>query len=123
MSKKMFFTVSLASVIVLIFIMNLTTPSEIGPLGVLVFFTLFYLICLGIVTLLCGAFFFLMKKMKNEKFKKIEKKSYYYGSILAFVPVVLIFLRSSGGIGLLELGLVTLFAVVGCFYVSKRIQA
>jgi len=110
---------SLFAVIFLMIIINLTTPSDIGPLGVLVFFTLIYLVCLGVIVSLCRVFFTIKSRLKKET-KASHRKSYYYGSVLAFVPMIFVFMRSFGRMNLLEIALVMLFAVVGCFYISKR---
>jgi hypothetical protein len=111
---------SLLAVIFLMIMINLTTPSDIGPLGVLVFFTLVYLTCLGVMVGICRVFFMIRRGIQRNKVRVSRKKSYYYGSILAFAPMMLIFMRSFGELNLLEVVLVILFVVVGCFYVSKR---
>jgi|LSQX01.2.fsa_nt_gb nitrogen fixation/metabolism regulation signal transduction histidine kinase len=120
MSDKAFISISLASVAILAVMMNLTTPSEIGPLGVLVFFTLSYAICLGVMVTLCRAILTVGLTIKRGDKSAIRKKSYYYGSVLAFVPIILIFMRSFGGLNILEIILVVLFVGVACFYISKR---
>jgi len=111
---------SLSAVILLATMMNLTTPSEIGPLGVLVFFTFMYLISLGVMVGLCRIFFALRGKLKKNKARVGVRRSYYYGSVLAFVPIILIFMRSFGELNVLEIALVVFFALVGCFYITKR---
>jgi len=119
-ADKIFITIGLLAVVFLLTMMNLTTPSDIGPLGVLVFFTLVYAVCLGAMIGLCRVFFMVKQKMQGGRAGANYKKSYYFGSILAFVPMLLIFMRSFGELNLLEVFLVILFAVIGCFYVSKR---
>ena len=118
-TDRIFVITSLLAIIFLMIMINLTTPSDIGPLGVLVFFTLAYLICLGVMVGLCRIFFTVVGKLNNKQ--KVDRtKSYYYGSVLAFAPIVLIFMRSFGELNLLEVALVVLFAAVGCFYISKK---
>ena len=119
-ADKIFIVTSLLAVVFLITMVNLTTPSDIGPFGVLVFFTLIYLVCLGAMIGLCRLFFVAKGKMKGVGAGASHKKSYYFGSILAFIPMLLIFMRSFGELNLLEVFLVVFFAVVGCFYISKR---
>lgn len=111
---------SMLSLIALLVMVNLTTPSDVGPLGVLVFFTLAYLVCLGIMVGACKVFFALKKKMNGNRHIN-SRASYYYGSILAFAPILLLFMRSLGELNFLEVILVALFVVIGCFYLSKRL--
>ncbi|MGV9001998.1 MAG: hypothetical protein ACOH18_03530 [Candidatus Saccharimonadaceae bacterium] len=49
------------------------------------------------------------------------KRAYYYSTVLAAAPVMLIGLQSVRSIGVYESILVILFEVVACVYVSKRI--
>ncbi|MCL1839874.1 hypothetical protein FWF89_02665 [Candidatus Saccharibacteria bacterium] len=116
---RVFVVTSLLAAIFLMIMINLTTPSDIGPLGVLVFFTLMYLVCLGVIVGLCRLFF-IIKGRLGDRARVSRRKSYYYGSVLAFVPMVLIFMRSFGELNILEIALVIIFAVLGCFYISKR---
>jgi len=119
-ADKAFVLMSLLALIFLVTVVNLTTPSEIGPLGVLVFFTLVYLTCLGVMVILSKGFLMLMQKTQGNGTRVSLGKGYYYGSVLAFVPMILIFMRSFGELNLLEVALAVIFAVVGCFYISKR---
>jgi hypothetical protein len=111
---------SLLAMIILMMMANLTTPSEIGPLGVLVFFTLIYLVCLGVMVGLCRVFFMIRERTQKNRVRSSNRRSYYYGSVLAFAPIILIFTRSFGELNLLEVVLAIVFVVVGCFYISKR---
>lgn len=120
MSNRFFVILSLASLILLLAMMNFTTPADIGPLGVLVFFTLVYAICLGLMVLLCRGYFSTLSKMKKRPIEGINKKSFYYGSVLAFAPILMIFMRSFGGLNFLEVFLIVLFVIISCFYISKK---
>ena len=119
-ADKIFATTGLVATILLMIMINLTTPLDIGPLGVLVFFTFVYLICLSVMVGVCRVFFTIRRKTGKNKQKTGDKKSYYYGSVLAFVPVILIFMRSFGELNVLEVFLAACLAIVGCFYISKR---
>ena len=120
MLSKLLFIASVVSVIFLFAMMAFTTPSGVGPLGVLVFFTLFYIACLGATVALCYLFFYLKNKLSKTRITAVSKKSYYYGSVLAFAPVLLLAMRSFGQIGFLEISLVAAAMIVACFLVSKR---
>lgn len=121
MLNKILFIASLISFMFLAVLLMFTTPSGVGPVGVLVFFTLCYITCLGVTVSLCNAFFRLKGQLNKKHQSNTAKKSYYYGAVLAFAPVIILAMRSFGGIGLLEIGLVCFAMLVACFLVSKRI--
>ncbi len=120
-TDKLLLASSLISATILVIILNLTTPSEIGPIGVLLFFTTAYILCLSLMTALCRLFFWIKKTITRTKTSGTKKrKSYYYGSVLAFAPISLIFMRSFGQLNILEITLVAALVILGCFYVSKK---
>ena len=49
------------------------------------------------------------------------RRSYYFSTVLAAAPVMLIGLQSVGSVGIYEFILVMLFVVIGCVYIAKRI--
>ena len=49
------------------------------------------------------------------------RRAYYFSTILAAVPVMLISLQSVGSVTWYEAVLVIVFAALGCLYISKRI--
>jgi hypothetical protein len=49
------------------------------------------------------------------------RRAYYFSTVLAAAPVMLVGLQSVGSIGIYELILVILFEVIGCLYIAKRI--
>ncbi len=51
------------------------------------------------------------------------RRAYYYSTVLAMAPVMLIGLQSVGSVGFYEVLLVTIFEVVACVYISRRIPA
>jgi hypothetical protein len=59
----------------------------------------------------------LRRPMKTLSFRR----SYYYSTILAAAPVMLIGLQSVGSVGVYEVILILVFVVIGCVYVTKRI--
>jgi hypothetical protein len=48
------------------------------------------------------------------------QRSYYFSTVLAAAPVMLIGLQSVGAIGFYEVALVIVFEVIGCVYITKR---
>ena len=96
--------------------LNLLSPTEIGPLGVLLFFTTVYVTAFGIITLLYQAF-------RKIAFKKdnFRNKDYLYSAVLAFGPIMLLMARSFGAINLWTTGLIVVFLFLAEFLVYKRI--
>ena len=126
MLVKVLSTVSLVATILLVVLLVVTTPSKVGPLGVLAFFILFYLISLGIVTWLLRYLSILVSRLTRSfvmahPINPIPVKNcYYFGTVLAMAPVLLVAIQSFGGVGFLELGLIVVFEVLGCFLIAKR---
>ena len=48
------------------------------------------------------------------------RRAYYFSSVLAAAPVMLIGLQSVQSVGIYEVMLVVLFEITACIYVSKR---
>ena len=113
MSKHLIPAMSLGATVLLLLMLNFTTPAEIGPFGVLVFFTMFYVLMLGLGILLVKFFVKLMGK-------PMRRKDYLYGAVVAFAPIMLMLVQSLGTMSWLTVGLVGVFTGLGCFLVSKR---
>ena len=108
--------VSIIGLAALILMLTLTSPTEIGPFGVLLFFTTLYLVFFGIVT-------FLLQAFKRLAFKKVQfrNKDYLYAAILAFGPIMLLMARSFGAVNLWTSALIVIFLALAEFLVYKRI--
>lgn len=104
---------SLLAAVVLLAMLNFTTPTEVGPLGVLVFFTTFYVLMFGIALVLVRFFARLTRS-------QLGKKEYVYGAVVAFGPIMLMLAQSMGSMSWLTVGLTVVFVVLGCFLVSKK---
>lgn len=98
-----------------------TTPSGVGPVGVLAFFALTYVLFLGLAVVICRLFFTLRAKLNKAHATNIKKKSYYYGLAVALAPEMLLACGSMGGITPLEVVLVFALEAVICFLVSRNI--
>lgn len=124
--KLLLTSVILFCTLLLIAILNTTTPSTIGPFGLLLVFGLAYILFISIVTV----FLYETSKMISKLSRVFVvrrpvmswslKKSYYYGTVLAAAPIMLIGLQSVGALGFYETLLVIIFCILGCIYVSKR---
>ena len=115
------------SLCLLIILLTTTTPATAGPFGVLVIFISAYLAFLGLISFfLYGGWRIGSRLARNFGVKKpIEplsfRRAYYFSTIIAAAPVMLLGLQSVGSVSFYELILVVLFIVIGCVYVSRRI--
>ena len=108
--------ISIIGLAALILMLTLTSPTEIGPFGVLLFFTTVYITVFGFVTFLMQAF--LRIALRKEK---MRNKDYLYSAVLSFGPIMLLMARSFGAISLWTIGLIALFLLLAEFLVYKRI--
>lgn len=106
---------SLLSIAILLVMLNFTTPSGIGPTGVLLFFFLVYVVMLGVMT--GGVIVF--RKITGRK-GELGKKDKLYGAVLAFAPIMLLLAQSLGSMSWATVGLVVVFVFLGCFLIAKR---
>lgn len=124
---KILFVLSIASFVLLFFVLNNSTPATAGPMGVLAVFIGFYIILLSVISYIlyygqhlikrASKFFYLKKPIKALSWQK----SYYYSSVLALGPVIVLGLGTVGKVELYEIILVLIFVVLGCFYIAKRV--
>lgn len=127
MLQRVIALITLVSLCLLILMLVFTTPASAGPFGLLVIFISAYLTALGSISFfLYGINRILTYAVSGFTLKKpIQpfsfRRAYYYSTVLAAAPVMLIGLQSVGSIGVYELLLVILFEVIGCIYVTKRI--
>lgn len=114
------------SLIIAGLMLTMTRPGEVGPFGVLAFFVLLYLSAGSIIyMLLTGIIYVLMRVLPPGSLRLwlenvSHTKVYYYTTVLALAPVVLLGTASVGSIGGLDIVLVVLFEILACFYISRR---
>ncbi len=120
-------TISLAvSLVLLVVLLQTTTPATIGPLGILFIFVLMYLSVLSALTFLIFVTSkFVVRLASNIMIRRSVEplsllKSYYFSSALALVPVMLIGMQSVGEVSFYELLLIVTFVVISCVYIAKR---
>ena len=114
--NRVIITMSIIGLAVLIIMLVFTSPTEIGPFGVLLFFTTIYIVIFGLISILFQTF-------KRLAFKKpnLKNKDYLYSAVLAFAPIMLLMARSFGAINLWTTTLIILFVALAEFLVYKRI--
>ena len=107
---------SLLAMAILLVMLNFTNPAGIGPLGILVFFILVYLVMYGLAVLTVKIFH---KALKSNR--KIGRIGYLYAAVLAYAPIMILLAQSLGSLSWFTFVLVILFEFLGCFLVSKRV--
>lgn len=119
---------TLVSILLLSIFLNISTPASAGPFGILAIFIFAYLSSLGLVTYLLYLANHLFAYMSTlfvtrRPYEALSfKHSYYFSTIIAAAPVMLVGLQSVGATGLYEMMLVVSFVIIGCLYVSKKVQ-
>lgn len=113
---RIIYSISIIGLAALIMMLNLTSPTEIGPFGVLLFFTTVYVVSVGAFTLLLQVF--LRTAFKRTK---LTYKDCLYAAVLAFGPIMLLMARSFGAISLWTIALIVIFLSLAEFLVKKRV--
>lgn len=112
---------TLLSVVLVSTILQSTSPSTIHPLGILVIFVLFYVLALGALTFFLKIISTIVAKVQKKPSETLSlQQSYYYASVLALAPVMIVGARSIGRSGGYDVILIILFELLACFYISKR---
>ena len=128
MLKKIVAITTIVSVCLVAILLNVTIPTSVGPLGILTVFIFAYLSSLGVMTYFLYATIGVTAHLSaaftvKRPFPALSfKRAYYFSTVLAAAPIMLIGLQSVGSIGIYEFLLVIIFTVIGCLYISKRIQ-
>ena len=128
MIKLLITIVTFFSICLLAVLLNVTTPLTAGPFGILIIFIFAYVSLVGIFAYLLRATSLVIARISATLAprKPIEeltfRRSYYYSTVVASGPIMLIGLSSVGSISIYEILLVIIFIIIGCLYVSKRIN-
>ena len=113
--NRIIFILSTIGLAALIILLRNTSPTDIGPFGVLLFFTTLYLTLFGVATL--GMMLFLRFAFGRTK---MRSKDYLSTAILAFGPIMVLMARSFGAINLWTISLIVVFLALAEFLVMKR---
>jgi len=116
MRNKIIPILSLVALFILLFMLNFTSPTDVGVFGVLVFFTMIFTLVYGIVFSVVKIF----QRILNPKNFVVNFKTYLYSAIISFGPIILLLMQAFQSINLLTVFLTGLFVFLGCFLVNKR---
>ena len=114
--NRIIYGISIIGLAALILMLCFTSPTEIGPLGVLLFFTTVYVVSFGLITIFMQTF--IRMAFGRNKFKN---KDYLYSAVLAFGPIMLLMARSFGAINPWTISLIIFFLLLAEFLVKKRV--
>lgn len=117
------------ALVILGILLQVTTPSTIGPLGLLFVFILMYVVAVSVLTFLLMAINRVAVRLSQGVAVRrplpilTMQRAYYYGSVVALAPVMLVAMQSVGSVGFYDVLLVVLFVSFACFYIAKRSDA
>ena len=118
MNHKNFLTaLILVGCAVLLGMLFLTSPTDIGPAGVLLFFTTVYVVSFGIIAKLMQLFYRLAFKRDN-----FRSRDYLYSAVLATAPSLLLIACSFGSITPWVCLLIVVFVFLFEFLVVKLVK-
>lgn len=126
MLPKIVATLSLFALCVLSALLVFTSPADAGPFGLLVLFVSAYLTFMGMISFfLFGANRLIRMLLESSGRRRTVpampfRRAYYFSTVLAAAPVMLLGLQSVRSIGVYEIILVAIFEVVACIYVARR---
>lgn len=126
MLGKILIAAAILSGVALAMILNMTTPANAGAFGILAVFLFAYVFVLSVLTFLIYGTFRLVAYVmgvfvvRRPVVGMSLSRAYYYATVLAIVPVIIISMQSVGAVGPYELLLIGLLVLIGCIYVTKR---
>ena len=102
--------------VALVLLLTTTSPTEIGPFGVLLFFTTLYISIFGLFSLVLQLF-------NTLAFRRsiMRGKDYLYTAVLAFGPIMVMMAHSFGAANVWTLILIGVFLFLAEFLVAKRV--
>ncbi len=116
--------ITLTAFVLLSALLQSTSPSTVHPIGILFIFVLFYLLALGVLTFFIFGVSRILNRLygRGKLFEKnmVFREAYYYASVMALAPVLLVAMRSIGRGDIVDIALVVAFEIVACFYVARR---
>lgn len=120
MLEKVLAVSSLIAAVLLLALLQVTSPATIHPVGILFVFLLVYVLALGVLTFLILGLNWILVGFKLRRNAISLRRAYFYASVLALAPVMIVCMQSIGRIGFYELLLIMLFEIIACFYIAKR---
>ncbi len=108
--------------------LNLVNPLVAGPLGILVAFALIYVFCLATLLLIVRFVEIVdrllhpvMTEVREDKLRRMHRRSNYIVAALSLVPIFLLSLNSIGQLGFRDVALVVAIEGLIIFYIIRRV--
>lgn len=126
MFAKILLFVGVVAVAILGYVLTTMSPVDAGATGVLAVFLLSYILSVVVLTFLFYVIHkIILKLLFSDRTGHVSdevslRRAYYYSSILALGPVILVSLRSVGKVGVGELVLIAALLLIGCLYISRQ---
>ena len=114
----------------LYFLLNLFSPSTVGPLGVLTVFAAIYIFSFSILSLVARMLETIYKalwpksasvQVRHDKQQIYQKRTNLIASVLSLVPIFLISLNSIGKLGFTDIALIIIIEILLIFYIIKKV--
>lgn len=127
LSKKLFssfgfvFTIFIASLVGVIFVLQLTSPLKLGPQAMLFVYGSFYILLFTTMLLILR----IKQTLKNRHSSKqdvedLQSPSLLLSALFALGFLIILALRSIGQLDIISFLLVVLFEGIAYFYIVKR---
>ena len=120
MRDKIILGLSGVSLFGILAMLNYTSPMKAGVLGVLVFFTMIFMLFFGIMVGLIKVFQKILSDKRSVGGRTADNKVYMYAVVAAFGPIMLLMVQAFAVVNIFTIMLVMLFVFLGCFLVHKR---
>ena len=108
--------ICIAGLVAIFLMLTMTSPTTIGPFGVLLFFTILYVVVFYMATFFMKIFYSFALRRQN-----FRGKDYLYAAVASFGPVMILMARSFGAINAWTLTLIGLFLILTEFLVCKKV--
>ena len=118
MRGRIVFLLGFIALFGVLLMLNFSTPTKAGVLGVLVFFTMVFMMIFSLMVGLIKVFQKIQKPKSDKKRAISENKVYMYAAVLAFGPIILMITRS---FELHVLILVGMAMFLSFFLIQKRV--
>lgn len=120
MRSKILPVLSGAALLGILAMLNYTSPMEAGVLGVLVFFTMIFILMFGVMVGLIKVFQKILSDKNGRTGKPDKNKTYMYATVAAFGPIMLLMVQAFASVNMFTIALVLIFELLGCFLIHKR---
>ena len=115
MRDRIVMTIGLVAAAVMLWLLVFTTPFGIGPFGVLVFFTMIYIILFGLSIAIQVIFRKLLGKSGG-----ISGKGYLYATVVSFSGMLVMLVNALRESWMIAILAGAVFCALGCFLVNKK---